>query len=181
MSLPRPRHLAPVESPGKSSREPRRRPVAEMLAEAIYRVVHEGRRGVPAKVLADRCGLRHTYLLDAANPDRDEVQFQARWIVPLTLASGDDSIIEYLAHAVGGVFYRLTETGALDAHTAKSLQEFGDYLHTVAMAGSDRRYTVDEAEACEREALEAIEAILAHVDYVRKSAGLPTRREEQER
>jgi hypothetical protein len=100
--------------------------------------------------------------------------------VPLTLASGDDSIIEYLAHAVGGVFYRLSGSAVPDAHTAKSLQEFGDYLHAVALAGSDRRYTVEEAEACEREALEAIEAVLAHVDYVRKSAGLPTRREEQE-
>lgn len=151
----------------------KRATVPANLAEAIYHVVHESVD--PPKALADRVGLRVGYLLDAANPDRDEVQFQARWIVPLTLVTGNDAIVAQLAHAVGGVFYRVATHGRPDEHTAKSLKEFGDYLHTVAVASADSSYTTTEATDCEREGLEVVAAVLAHIDYVRARAGMPAR------
>lgn len=144
------------------------------LADVLHAVVCET-KDAPAKALADRIGVRYGYLLDAANPDREEVQFQARWIVPLTLASKNDAIVRYLAEAVGGVFYRVQHDQPADEHTSRALKEFGDYLHAVAVAAADRVYTPAEARIVEEQGLEAVTAILAHIDHVRHLAGIGPR------
>src|SRR5688500_2465061 len=77
----------------------------ESLGDAIQAVVLHS--DVPAKALADAIGVRYGYLLDAANPDRDDTQFQARLIAPLTRASRNAAIVQRIAQDCGGVFVPL--------------------------------------------------------------------------
>lgn len=138
-------------------------PIPASLEDALYHVVHESGEMTP-KQLASAIGVRHAYLLDAANQFRDETQFQARLIVPLTKASGNDALIRFLSFACGGAFVRLdSQQTVFDEQTARSMREFAEYLQTVADSGRDGVVTEEEAAQIEREAHECIEAILTHV------------------
>lgn len=143
-------------------------PLPESLDDALYACVYAS--GKPPKALADDIGVRCGYLTEAANRDREDTQFQARLIVPLTKATGNDAIVRYLAHAVGGVFVRVPADMQADEHTARSLKEFGEYLCTVANASADGIVTRAEADAARLQATEAIEAILAHVSAIEARA-----------
>ncbi|HYF47911.1 MAG TPA: hypothetical protein VEJ63_00780, partial [Planctomycetota bacterium] len=72
----------------------------------------------------------------------------------------------------GGVFFRLTPTGSIDAHTANVLRECSEYLASVADAHSDRKVTPEEFHRAKSNAHEWIAAILAHVEGLRVSAGV---------
>ena len=145
--------------------------------DALYSVVHESDK--PAKAIASEIGVRHGYLLDAANPHRDDNQFQARLIVPVTKASGNDALVRFIAHAAGGVFFRVPRDGRTEAATARSVKEFGEYLSESAEASADRVYTPSEAKAIDAQGMEAVAAILAHLEQVRSLAGLQPRGETQ--
>ena len=140
------------------------------LLAAVRALVHDG----PAtpKAIASDTGIGYGYLLRAADENQPEVQLQARWIAPLTIASGNDIVIKQIAEECGGVFYRLAPAGAMDTATAKSLKEFGEYLSAVADAQTDRTTTPAEYHHAKGQALDAIAAILAHVEGLRVAAGV---------
>jgi hypothetical protein len=148
--------------------------VPESLEDAIYTVVHDG--ALEPKQLAAATGIRPGYLLDAANPHREDTQFQARFIVPVTKAQRNDAIVRFLCSAVGGVFVRLNAAADADEHTSRSLKEFGDYLHSVAESNSDGRVTPAEAAHVKAQGHEAIAAILAHIAHVEQRVEQPTPR-----
>jgi hypothetical protein len=131
------------------------------LEDAIHAVVYEGQ--LPAKGIASAMGVRYGYLADAANPNREDTNFQARWVAPITKASGNDGLIHFLAHACGGVFVRLHQSGAFNEHTATILKETADVFQTAAAAEADGNIT--EREALQLR-LQAEEAIGALVDFV---------------
>lgn len=140
--------------------------IYETLDDAIHAVVYET-PGVTAKALAGTLGVRYGYLADSANPDREDTQFQARLIVPITLASGNDAIVKFICRRVGGVFVRLPNGAGSDELTARSLKEVGDYLHAVAESGRDGKVTEAEANEIDRQVTEAVEALLSHARSVR--------------
>jgi hypothetical protein len=138
----------------------------DTLDEAIYAVVHES--AIPAKALASAVGVRVGYLLDAANPNRDDTQFQARLIEPLTKASGNDAIVRYICERVGGLFVRLPRrAGASDVHAARALKEFGEYLERFGDAMQDGLVSRAEFNVIEREATDVIVALLEHIEAMR--------------
>jgi hypothetical protein len=65
------------------------------LAEAVYCCVFHS--GLEPAVIAERMGVSRAYLYNAANPDREDFQFQARLIIPLTHATGNLCILQFLA------------------------------------------------------------------------------------
>lgn len=136
-------------------------PIPASLDDAISVVVHDS--PIPPKAIADAVGIGYAYLLAASDANREDTKFQARLIAPITTVTGNDAIVRYLAHAVGGVFVRVPAGMLADEHTARSLKEFGDYLHSVAAASGDGIITREEAASARRQATEAMEAILAHV------------------
>jgi len=80
-----------------------RRCDARSLGDALYCTVHHS--DVEAKQLAERLGIRYGYLLDAANPDREDAQFQLRLLLPLVVATGRTEILDYLEREVGRVAF----------------------------------------------------------------------------
>lgn len=140
------------------------------IFEAVHAVVHDSI--VPPKAIAAEAGIRYGYLMRAADENEDSVQFQARWIGPVTRASKNDELIKFLAIDCGGVFYRLNRSASLDAETAKSLKEFSEYISAIADAQDDQQTTPEEYHRVKSQAHEAIAAILAHVEKVRITAGV---------
>lgn len=140
------------------------------LFAAVYALVHGGPR--PPKALAEEARIGYGYLMRAADENQPEVQLQARWIAPLTIASGNDIVIKQIAEECGGVFYRLAPAGAIDQATASSLKEFSEYLSAVADAQTDRTVQPVEYYHAKAQAMDAIAAILSHVEGLRVAAGV---------
>ncbi len=132
------------------------------LGDAIYHAVHHS--DVPTPTLAERLGVRLGYLCDAANPDRDTAQFQARLIVPITLLTGDFTMLDYLEREVGRVAFAVPQSPAgehadLFTALAEAMRELGEDAESLRIAVDDGTITSEEAEAFEREADETIAAI----------------------
>lgn len=73
-------------------------------ADALYCVLHHSDTAL--KDIAAIVGVRAGYLMDAANPDRDETQLQMRLVAPVTNVAKNDALIEQIARDCGGVFVR---------------------------------------------------------------------------
>lgn len=65
------------------------------LAESVYCAVHHS--AIDARTIAERIGVRVGYLLDAANPDRDDMQFQSRHLIPLMTVTGNMLPLKFIA------------------------------------------------------------------------------------
>lgn len=139
------------------------------LSEVIYCVVHHS--DVDAGTLAEFIGVRRGYLIDAANADRDEVQFQLRWLIPVTLRSGNDALMRYLARGCGGAFVVLPlgQAGPSDAtaHAATICREVADVLDTPATILARRGVPPNDVSLIEKEISEAIEALVNYQQHVR--------------
>lgn len=138
---------------------------------AVHALVHEG--AIPPKAIAEESGIRYGYLMRAADPNEDDVQFQARWIAPVTNAAKNDILIKTIAEQCGGAFYRLAGPGKMDQATATSLKEFAEYLSAIADATSDRVVTPAEYYRAKAQAHDAISAILSGVEGLRVTANVP--------
>lgn len=140
------------------------------LFAAVRSLVHDGPR--PPKALAEESKIGYGYLLRAADENQPEVQLQARWIAPLTIASGNDVVINQIAEECGGVFFRVA-AGKIDAATANTLKEFSEYLSALADAQGDSTITAVEYYKAKAQAMDSIRSILSQVEALRVAAGVP--------
>lgn len=107
------------------------------LAELVQCAVHHSEQ--PPKAIAEALGVRAGYLHDAANPDRDELQFQLRHLVTLIRFTGRVDLASVLAEMLGGVFFQLPDiaavpSAALAQETARLASEFADITSEAAPA-----------------------------------------------
>lgn len=123
------------------------------LLEAIYCLVHHS--AADAATIAERIGVRRGYLLDAANPDRDEVQFQARMIEPASSAASNDVIVDFLCRLRGGVFVRIPSVDTDAAEITRAhldvVREMGEDAERLQKILGDGVLTADEADAFDAE------------------------------
>lgn len=146
------------------------------LGDSLYHVVHHSE--LSARELAEQLGVRPGYLLDAANPDRDDTQFQLRLLAPLTRLSKNDALIEAVARGCGGVFVRtptLTGRHADIAHqSTRVLREVCEAIEAPAAAvENDARIDAAECAGIDKQIDEAIAALLVLKTVVRAAADLP--------
>ena len=132
------------------------------LGEAIYCCAHHS--DVDARTVAERIGKRYTYLVDAVNPDRGELQFQARLLVPLMLATGNAAPLEWLAREMGGTYVPLPQLTPADdeVRTAfmQAVRELGEDSSLIDRVLSDELVTPSEADAVDQEIDQTIRALL---------------------
>lgn len=117
------------------------------LAESLYCCVHHS--GIEPRIIAERIGVRVGYLLDAANPDRDDMQFQSRHLVPLSIVTGNLLPLRFLATALGCLVVPVLQGEASDdsiyeAYT-KAVSKIGDDGDLIRRVLSDGDLTQDEA------------------------------------
>jgi hypothetical protein len=145
------------------------------LAEAIYCMVHHSGVDVAevAKLLCTRTG----YLLDAANPDRDEVQFQARMLAPAMTHFNNLTPLVFLCREMNGVFVSLPDSEPAHDDIYRGLcdaiEEMGQSSSAVKKALLDDVVTEEEADVVEREVDDAIAALVRVKASVRNKVQRP--------
>jgi hypothetical protein len=128
------------------------------------------RSPTPLDKIAERIGRSANYLRKACSQYDEAHPFRGDLIVPMTLASADADddrnfvVVEYLARAVGGVFYHVPTAFAKFALTADVLKEVGEYLQAIADGSRDHRYTAEEVARIRREGMQVVRAILADIE-----------------
>lgn len=139
----------------------------DSVKEALDCVGHHSDQ--PIAVIAERVGRVVGTLAKECSLYDDEHVPPLRLVVPLTLASGNDALIRYLAEACGGVFVRVpVGAGVGDvAAVAAIVQEFGEFLGEVARTTVDGRVTADELARVDHEAHDVMTAMAALVERLR--------------
>jgi len=113
--------------------------VVTTVQELVQCAVHHS--SLAPKQIADALNVKHGYLLDAANPDRDDLAFQLRLLLPLIRATKRYDLLQALAGMADGVFVRVpdVETPQVDdraLHISRLTQSFGALLQELAAEAS---------------------------------------------
>ena len=140
------------------------------LAEVIYHLVHHS--AIDARAIAEQLGVRYGYLLDAANPDREDLRLQARHVVSLTQITRDTSLLDFMEHQLGRVAVRVPDAETQLALSQTAIATFSQLLTawcTATTEGDDGTVTVGEVETFERQADAAIAAIASMKLKMRRS------------
>lgn len=132
------------------------------LQEALYCVIHHSE--IDASTIAARIGVRVGYLHDAANPDRDELQFQARLLIPVMAATGNLMPLRFLAAEFHAAVVELPAAGTDDVDIRQTfmaaVRELGEDAAAIEAVLGDGRVTADEARRVRREVSETIDALV---------------------
>lgn len=123
------------------------------------------RSTLPAKALADICGVSYSALAQFAD-DAADAHLPTRRLVTLVTAADNLAVLDYLEHLAGRVAFKVP-TGSHLAATGEAVREFGEWLSAHAAALEDGTITADELAQVEHEAQEAIAAIAAAVEQAR--------------
>lgn len=158
----------PRETVGENRSEAAQARSVRNLFAAVNALVHDSEPQTPKGIASD-AGVGYGYLLKAADERQQDVQFQTRWVAPVTLAAKNDVLIQFLARECGGVFVRLLVGGSNDAHTAKTLQEVAQYFTKLAELSGDG-YSHAEVDVLEAEWQDAAASALAHLRKLRSEA-----------
>jgi len=149
----------------------------QSFMEAVDALAHRSANSLTK--MAERIGKPVNYLRKACSQYDQAHPFRGDLIVPMTIASADepdrrnDIVIEYLARAVGGVFYRVPSSLGNFNLTPNVLKELGDYLQAVSDGSVDHRYTPGEVARIRREGMQVVQAILADVKAIEQQAQAP--------
>lgn len=143
---------------------------AESEEQALRRLLFEGQ--LPLKAIAAQIGVQAARLYDAADESRD-AHLQARLIPALTRVTGRDDLIQFYAHACGGLFVRMDSPANFNEHTAQILKETADVLHTAATAEADGLVTEREAFEVRRQVDEAQTALEAYARWMESRVSEP--------
>ncbi len=132
------------------------------VAEAIYCLVHHS--DIEPRVLAERLGKRYAYLMDAANPDRDTVQFQIQMLIPAMQLTNNWMPLQFLCREMGGVFVPLPTVGAEHGDIRKAfmatIQEIGEDSAVIERVLADNIVTAEENRAVSDKLDRTIAALL---------------------
>jgi hypothetical protein len=125
---------------------------------------------LPLADIAERVGTNVAYLRAAASQYDETHQLQARLIVPITVATGNFALLDFMERMVGRVAVRLPDVDVADvdlfAMSARLVKEVGDTLDAVRAAVADGRITAEEVDRidCEvhqmHQAAAALEAVV---------------------
>lgn len=148
------------------------------FAEAVDAVAHHSRvngQRMTVAEIAERIGRPENYLRKATSQYDDAHPLRGDLIVPLTTATGNFALINYLARACGGVFFQLPDVRTDDYadilnQTATVVGEFGDVLTDLRASLADNRVTSGEAARVAQQGNEAIAEIARLVRMVEDRA-----------
>lgn len=149
--------------------------VPRTLGQALECAIKHG--PTPMKAIADAIDVQYHYLKSAADPHRDDTQFQLRLLVPLLRATGDLSLLRFLAAEVGCAVVELPSCLPSDDEVFRQLalvvQELGEGSAETQRAFADGRVTPAEAAAAHRQIDDLIEAALRWKALIASRVGRP--------
>lgn len=141
------------------------------LPEAIDCVAHHS--DLSLREIAERAGKSETYLRSACSQYDDSHKFQAELIVPVTVASGNTAILDYLERMVGRIAITLPtvelgDTTDLFTPMAEIAQEIGHMAAAIQAAFRDHHLAAEEMDRIDREIHHAHEALARLEALLRK-------------
>jgi hypothetical protein len=150
--------------------------VVVTVQDLVTCAVHHS--GQPPKAIADFLGVRVGYLYDAANPDRDELQFQLKHLVPLLTFTRRHDLADALASMLGGVYFQLPALDGVQAariadETATLTSEVADVFRESAKAMASQRMTPVLAQRLHREGRDLIAQTARLMRLADDLAGVP--------
>lgn len=142
------------------------------LKDVLNRVVHENR--LSPRQLAEELGMSYSMLTNAANPDLEEFRFAARHLIPITRATKDFRLFDFMEAAVGRVAFSLPELPTmidnLPCLVADNVREFGDVLTAIGSALENGRIGEIEIKKIEVEILEQVRTAMALLEAAKRVA-----------
>ena len=115
------------------------------------------------RVVADRMGIPYSTLMRKLNP-HDAYQVNATEIIPLVLATGNQSLIEHYCERLNIVAVPMgdSQCGGLDVHAlARFAKEAGEAMAAMSGAIKDARITAAERRECKQELMELVQTAWA--------------------
>lgn len=129
------------------------------------------RSTLPAKALADICGVSYSALAQFAD-DAADANIPARRLVTLVTAADNLAVLDYLEHLAGRLAFRVP-AGSHLATTGQAIREFGEWVTAHAAALEDGTITADELTHVVGQGEEAIAAIAAALEHARARVQRP--------
>lgn len=146
--------------------------LAASQKRALHTTIHESTQST-AKIAAD-AGISYPFLCNAANVSlREQLPFMR---LPLVLESCDDlTLVRFLADRQNAAVVRLPKVGAAGdvKRASATMREFAEFMDAGAAAVEDDVVSPEEFARVEREAQEAVNAILELVAHYRARVKRP--------
>lgn len=138
--------------------------------DALHHSLFRSQR--PLKELADLCGVSRQLLQAAADEDQPHAHLCCRHLPALAKLCSNLAWLDFLEHCAGRVAFRLPQ-----GHEAKSfgvaLRELGEWAQAHGEALEDGIVTADELAHVEKEAADAVAALMATVAQLRTTVMPP--------
>lgn len=131
---------------------------------------------VKAKEIAYLTGKDYNRLANAANDSQQE-NLPGKDIVPVTIASRNDALIEFISSAVGGVFIRLPkmDLGGLQGEVSKEILDMVTFLGKLSNefveAMQDCTIDKDEAGRMEKILMQIVQHSIALSELIARQVG----------
>ena len=118
------------------------------LAEAIYCCVFHS--ALDVETIAERLGVTPSYLRNAANPDRDDIAFQSRHLIPLMLVTNNKLPLHFMAIQVNALVVEMPAVPESDesilAAFVATTSRLGEDGARIQRALADHQISADEAD-----------------------------------
>jgi hypothetical protein len=145
--------------------------VIQTFKGALHTVVFDSK--VPAKQLADNVGKGYTYLANAANESQEDSHLRGKDIVPLTIATGNFALLDFMEAACGRVAFKIPELGKVGAEAFNegviaTIEHLGELSREYREAMADNILTVDEKRKLEALKFEIMKHVMGLLEDITK-------------
>lgn len=142
------------------------------MTAVVHAVVKNAPSGLDARLIAELVGKPYQTLMSELSRQEGH-KLGLDLLLPLLDASGSKAPAHWLCRQLGGAFVPLPEAAESNAELvqalAASVKEFGEFAAEAAQDISDGDIPADQLARIEKEADEAVEAILAMKELARET------------
>lgn len=143
------------------------RPLPTSLAEAVHAVFYDSE--IPAKSIAEQLDKSYSYLADCTHGD-SEKSIPSKLIIPMTILTGNDALIQYLCRACGYIAHQIPQghpaCADLTGQLVRILSKFSATVKTSSDAISDGVISRDEADEIKASTSKLITKLLEFSDSI---------------
>ena len=141
------------------------------LDEVIHAVVLQNN----AKAIAEELNKPYSTFMREINPQDFDAKFAASLLIPLTRATDDFSVIDYIEQALGRVAFHVPKkkniSKQLIAYLSKLTKDFGGLLEVLSETIEEGCVTQDDIDRCNRCGYETIQAVAMISEALKKHDG----------
>lgn len=136
--------------------------------EAAHCSFHHDTNGRSIEFFAEQAGVKASTFNKQLNPAEENDQLSFRRLPNLFPHLTNFALLDYWESLAGRIAFVVPSGRTAEERSqAEAVKQFGDYLVEASTAAADCSYSAEEAERVERQGLEAMAAIAAHIEAVK--------------